>query len=187
MNETISEAPEVKALREYEALLDQFQSVILGTAGADGTPEASYTPAIVDEDRNFYIYVSELSAHTENILTQKKASLLVIEDEKSAAQLFARKRVTFQCRAEEIARDSDGWTSVTDRMKAKLGGVFEHLMGMTDFHLIRLTPEKGRLVVGFGMAFDVVGDQMDQLEHVRGDGKGHRQGGHQRETAEAGK
>jgi len=187
MNETTSDAPEVKALREYEALLDQFQSVMLGTATADGTPEVSYTPSIVDEDRNFYVYVSELSAHTKNLREQKQGSLMIIEDEKTAAQLFARKRVTFQCRAEEIERDSSQWTDITDQMKAKLGGVFEHLMGMTDFHLIRLTPEKGRLVVGFGMAFDVVGDQMDRLEHVRGDGKGHRQGGHQRETAEAGK
>ncbi len=177
--------PIAKAHVEYSSLLEQFQSVILGTVSTSGQPEASYSPAIIDEERNFYVYVSDLSAHTENLLSAKKASVLVIEDEKTAGQLFARKRVTFQCHAEEVERDSDAWQSLTEKMKTELGGVFGHLLGMLDFHLMRLTPESGRLVVGFGAAFDVTGARMDELEHIRGDGKGHQQGGHTRQPAEA--
>lgn len=158
---------------DYQTLLDSFQSVQLGTVNAEGVPDASYTPAIVDETRSFYVYVSNLSSHTQNILDQKLASLMVIEDESTAAQIFARKRVTFACQANKIERDTDRWTEVTGTFIEKFGKMFEHLMGMADFHLIELKPVKGRLVVGFGRAFDVTGDRMDTLEHIRGEGKGH--------------
>mgnify|MGYP001049089820 CR=1 FL=1 len=165
----------------YEELLGEFQSVILGTSNPEGTPEASYNPAVMDADRNIYIYVSDLSAHTANILSRKEASVLIIEDEGTCAQVFARKRATFQCEAEEIERDSDRWNAITPLFLDKFGKMFEHLMGMGDFHLIALKPSKGRLVVGFGRAFDISGEKMDEIEHVRGNsGKGHTQAkGHQ--------
>lgn len=165
----------------YQELLSDFQSVILGTSDPEGTPEASYNPAVMDEERNIYVYVSDLSAHTTNILSRKEASVLIIEDESTCGQIFARKRATFRCTAEEIDRDSDRWNRITPLFLDKFGKMFEHLMGMGDFHLIALNPNQGRLVVGFGRAFDISGDRMEQIEHVRGNsGKGHtRAKGHQ--------
>ncbi|MEM0965090.1 MAG: DUF2470 domain-containing protein [Verrucomicrobiota bacterium] len=175
MATTAKLSPEQSALHEYEELLKDYKSVMVGSVSASGVPEVSYTPAIHTANRDFFIYVSEMSAHTQNIREQKTASLMVIEDEKTAKQLFARKRVTFQCEAEEIERDSEPWKAAMVEFETELGGVVRALMGMADFHLIRLRPSEGRLVVGFGRAFDVTGENLDVVEHVKGiDGKGHK-------------
>mgnify|MGYP005848880865 CR=1 FL=1 len=158
----------------YQALLDGFQSIQLGTVSAEGTPEASYSPAIVDDKRNFYVYVSELSAHTSNLMQTPKASALVIEDESAAETIFARKRATFTCFARHVERHSDEWESVIDQFEAKFGKMMGFLKTMEDFHLFRLEPSYARLVLGFGKAYDVTGAGMDEIAHVTGKGGAHR-------------
>ncbi len=169
-NEKVIEESKV----HYNELLDGFLSVNLGTTDAEGIPEASYTPALVDENRVFYVYVSEMSSHTGNMLKQKLASVLVIEDEKTCKQIFARRRANFNCQVVEIERDTDKWIQLSEQFIEKFGKMFEHLMAMGDFHMLALKPVKGRLVLGFGKAFDITGEKMDQLEHVTGGGQGHR-------------
>ena len=159
----------------YASLLASFQSIQLATMTADGTPDASYAPAVIDDTRNFYVYVSELSSHTANLLATRTASVMLIEDEGTCAQVFARKRVTFLCDAFEVERKSTAWSALIERFGDKYGRLMDHLKTMRDFHLIQLKPRDGRLVVGFGKAFDVSGARMDQLAHIRGiDGQGHR-------------
>ncbi|WPJ97572.1 pyridoxamine 5'-phosphate oxidase family protein [Coraliomargarita algicola] len=159
----------------YASLLSGFQSIQLGTVSTSGTPEASYAPAVLTESRDFYVHVSELSAHTANLRDTQKASVLLIEDEETCEQIFARKRVTYACTTAEVERDSAEWKDAMERFSEKFGGIMNHLKGMQDFHLIRLSPKSGRLVVGFGQAYDISGEQMETLSHVRGfNGKGHR-------------
>jgi len=162
------------AQEKYHALLKNFKSVILGTSNADGTPDASYSPAVMDDDRNFYVYISEMSSHTRNIMARDEASLMVIEDENSAEQIYARKRATFDCKAEELPHGSADWQKIVPLFKERFGKIFDSLLEMGDFHLFALRPTKGRLVVGFGRAFDITGEKLDRLEHVKGiDSKGH--------------
>jgi heme iron utilization protein len=164
-----------KAVEEYQELMRQNLSLQLATCSADGIPEASYSPFVKNENGVFYIYVSEMSAHTANLLDNGKVSVLLIADENKTTQIFARKRVTFQCEATELLRDSAEWEKIINLFSAKFGGVMEHLKTMLDFHMIAMKPTKGRLVLGFGRAYDVFGSKMDCIEHVRGDGgKGHR-------------
>ncbi|MGF1485231.1 MAG: HugZ family protein [Opitutales bacterium] len=176
---TTSTAPEqtdifAEALGYYEALLGGFQSIILGTVSAEGRPEASYAPAIVDEKRNFYVYVSALAAHTANLEASHQASVLVIEDEAGARQLFARQRATFDCEAELIERHNTEWELRLDAMEEKFGSLIKHLRTLEDFSLFRLKPRSGRLVTGFARAFQITGERFDELDHRRGiDGKGH--------------
>lgn len=164
-----------KAEAGYQALLDSFQSIQLGTAGTDGTPEASYAPAIVDEARNFFVHVSELSSHTQNLADTGKASVLVIEDESAAEIIFARKRVTFACSAVPVARHNDEWERVIAKFEEKFGKMMGFLKTMEDFHLFRLEPSFARLVLGFGKAYDITGSGMNDIEHVNGkNGAAHR-------------
>ena len=166
----------------YEALLDKFQSIQLGTADQTGVPEASYSPSIVDEGRNFYVHVSELASHTSNLRNSARASVLIIEDESSAENLFARRRVAYQCSASLIERHSDQWESVVDQFEEKFGKIIGFLRSMEDFHLFKLTPTSGRLVLGFGQAYDVSGAGMKDLSHVgAGSGKNSNQG-HRKEV-----
>jgi|GEM_PF-96019 len=164
-----------KALIEYRTLLKTFQSVQLATVSADGTPEASTSPAILDENKQFFIFVSEMSAHTSHMLANKKASVMIVADESASPQIFARKRATFTCQVIEIARGSERGMAITELFFKKFGNVMESITAMGDFHLIQLLPLKGRVVLGFGRAFDVTGDQLDRLEHVKGIAdQGHR-------------
>ncbi len=96
---------------------------------------------------------------------------MLIEDEADSVQLLARRRLTFACAASEIARDDEAFTRTMVTLKRKFGEVMEHLETMSDFHLFRLRPARGRLVTGFGQAYDVDPLEWTQLTPVGG---GHR-------------
>ena len=166
----------------YEALLNEFQSIQLGTADQTGVPEASYSPSIMDEGKNFYVHVSELASHTSNLRDSARASVLIIEDESTAENLFARKRVAYQCSASLIERHSDQWESVIDQFEEKFGKIVGFLKTMEDFHLFKLTPTSGRLVLGFGQAYDISGTGMKDLSHVGASSGKNSNQGHRKEV-----
>ncbi len=176
MTTTTSETTDVlaQARTDCDALLQAFQSVILGSVNAEGKPDASYTPAILDDARNFYVYVSALSAHTANLRDTGHVSVMIIEDESASAQIFARRRLTFDCAVEPIRRHCEEWEARMDAFAQKFGPITGHLRGLADFDLFRLKPGSGRLVTGFGRAFDVEGEGLQKVTHVRGfHGRGH--------------
>ncbi len=167
---------EDKIQQQYLELLNGFQSIQLSTVSAEGEPTASYSPAVMDDERNFYIFVSEIAHHTGNMMKTGKAAIMIIEDEGTAAQIFARKRVSFRASVSEVERGSEHWESILGRFEEKFGRVVEHLKAMDDFHLMRLAPEEGRLVVGFGRAYSISAD-LSEVVHLKGlDGNGHRDG-----------
>ena len=44
-----------------------------------------------------------------NLLTTQRAGVLIIEDEANCQQVFARQRITYDCQAEVIERNSTLW------------------------------------------------------------------------------
>lgn len=137
-----------------QALRDSQKTLHLATVGADGTPTASYAP-FVRIGADFYIYVSEMSRHTNNLTESKKASILLIEDEDVSTNLLARKRITFSCNTEVIKRESDIWHIVIDCFRNSFGEIFEAVIPLTDFALFRLTPHGALYVEGFGQAYRI--------------------------------
>ncbi len=137
------------------ALRTRFKTIILGTASSDGEPDASVAGAILAADGSFQIYVSGLAVHTRHLLDTHRASVLLVEDEAAVAQPLARRRLTFHCTAETIARDAAGFAPAMHALREKLGPAFDLLANLGDFQLIRLTPQRGRLVAGFGETSDV--------------------------------
>lgn len=165
--------PDLDTVRaEYEVFPDAFTSLLLATCDGAGQPTASYAPYLRD-GIDFYVYVSELAAHTRNLKEQGKASVLFIEDEAQAKTVFARKRVTFDCTALEVAREDAAFEPLMDRFSAKFGALVEStLRQLKDFHLYRLHPHKASYVSGFARAFVIEGEALNQLRH-RND-EGHR-------------
>lgn len=155
----------IAAYRAYERLLSHRQSLMLATVNKDGSPLVSYAPYIVNEHKQFYIFISQLAAHTANLQHNGQASLMLIEDEAAAAQLFARQRLTFQCRATSITRHSLEWNHVIVQYHDRFGDIVELLESLPDFQLFQLTPTSGQLVVGFGQAYELSGAQWDILSH----------------------
>ncbi len=149
---------------EYEALIQKFQSAIIATANGQGIPNASYTPFVIDEFKNIYIYISGLSTHTQNLVVNPHASVMLIEDEDKTEQIFARHRLTFECTATLIERDSETWHEIMNNFHARFGEIMEVLSGLQDFRMFKLTPKEGRFVIGFGAAYFISGDDLNQLK-----------------------
>lgn len=166
-------------LHEARHFHESHDSLLMATARQD-VPVATYAPYVTDDQGCFYIYVSELSAHTPNLMENPKASVLFIEDESQAQHLFGRKRVTYTCRAEPVARESADFDRAMDRFKDKHGKFMDMMREMRDFHLFRLVPEQGNYVRGFAQAYELHGDGLGEIRHVND--KGHRAG-----TAESAK
>ncbi|MEM8504698.1 MAG: pyridoxamine 5'-phosphate oxidase family protein [Cyanobacteria bacterium P01_D01_bin.1] len=152
----------------YQAFASQFESVILGTASADAQPQASYAPCVIDEAKNIYIFVSGLSAHTQNLTKSGKASALFIEDESQTTQMFARKRLNYDCTAALVERDSEQWRAIAQKFETKFGNIIELLRDLPDFRIFQLRPSAGRFVLGFGKAYDIDPANLDQLIHKTG-------------------
>ncbi len=151
---------------EYRHFLSGRRSVQLATIGADQTPLASYAPCVIDAERRVYVMLSDLSAHTRNILQHNSVSALLIEDEAEAKNMFARHRVTFACDAAEINRESTTWERTIADFRKRFGDIVDTLCTLSDFHLFQLTPRSGVFVKGFGKAYTLHGDGLDKLSHI---------------------
>jgi hypothetical protein len=159
--------PDLARVREEAvAFRLQFDSAVLATVSADGLPQASYAVYLDGGDGAFYVYVSELAPHTPNLLAGGGASLLFIENEDEALHLFARRRLSFRARAEEVARTSDSFRRVLDRFERAHGAIIENLRWLEDFHLFRLTPEEGTYVAGFARAYAFQGIELTGFRHL---------------------
>lgn len=154
-------------LAAYQAFPSQKQSLMLSTVNLEGTPNASYTPFVMDEARNLYIYVSGLSAHTQNLHNTGKASVLLIDDESETQQIFARRRLTYDCSAQPLEPGSPECDRIADQFEARFGNIIQMFRQLADFQIFKLTPYGGRFVVGFGAAYEIDPDDLSQLIHVK--------------------
>tara|TARA_B100000945_G_C20288186_1_gene552038 strand:- start:306 stop:812 length:507 start_codon:yes stop_codon:yes gene_type:complete len=161
-----------EVLKEKESLINSMNSLILGTIGNKNKPNSSYAPFGIDEDNNFYIFISELSKHTNNIMSNPDVSLMIIEDESKSQTIFARKRLTITGRASRINRNEKDWNKKIKILENKFDDTFTYLKNMEDFHLFKITPISGLLVFGFAKAFNLEGPELVNIVHLNE--KGHR-------------
>lgn len=159
-------SPPDKLIEAYRAFPGQFSSVVLGTVSEAGIPQASYAPCVIDEDHNLYIFVSGLSAHTQNLSATGTVSALFIEDESKTQQMFARKRLSYDCTATLLDRDSEQWAAIAQRFEDSFGDIVGVMKSLTDFRIFRLTPQSGRFVIGFGAAYEVDPQDFNNLIHL---------------------
>lgn len=151
----MSETPELNALQwACGSLMERQQTLLLATRSEAGGADISYAP-FVREGMTFYIYVSQLAKHTQNLAAIPQASIMFIESEAEAKNLFARQRLTFDCSVMEIARSDTQYRRQLDALAAKFGSIVEVLRTLPDFRLLALTVSRGLFVGGFGKAYFV--------------------------------
>lgn len=155
-----------KAQAQYETFAQQFNSVIISTINRNSIPNASYTPFVMDEAKNIYIYVSGLATHTQNLKVNPLVSVLFIDDESQTQEIFARRRLSFDCTATLMERDTQTWNHIVDQFHERFGEIIPVLRGLADFQIFCLTPRAGRFVIGFGRAYEISGDKLNQLVHI---------------------
>jgi putative heme iron utilization protein len=155
------------------AFIESFQSVVIATIDCDANPFSSYAPFVRDEHR-YYVFISDIARHSCNLRATPKASLFFIEDEGAAENIFARKRVMLQCECALIPRDAKRFAEVIGRFKTKFDPAMVGMLeGMQDFNLYEFAPFSGEAVFGFGKAYDIGGEHMEELIERRG-GSGHK-------------
>ncbi|MBW8191584.1 pyridoxamine 5'-phosphate oxidase family protein [Neiella marina] len=153
---------------EIKALLDSRKSLFLASTTEEGTPYASYAPFAIDNEC-FYVLLSEIAVHAINLQLNPFASVLVVEDEDSADQLFARLRVSYQVQAKLIDNNDNAWQAGIDVLANRHGELITNLSQLGDFKLFRLEPQSGRFVKGFGRAFSFTGAGLlgEEIAHMR--------------------
>tara|TARA_Y100001970_G_scaffold39013_1_gene48014 strand:- start:2967 stop:3476 length:510 start_codon:yes stop_codon:yes gene_type:complete len=152
-----------EAYLQKDNLIKNMNTVILSTKCDDAIPNASYAPSVLDSDGFYYIYISRLSKHANNLLNNKNLSVMIIEDESKSKNLFARKRLTMNCDSNEIIRDSENWNDKMSLLEDKFGEAISYLKKLTDFHLFQIEPKDGLLVYDFARAFRFKGRQLDEI------------------------
>ncbi len=151
--------PEIREFR------DSCRTLQLATVDGEGNPNASYSPFVLQED-GYYVLISEIARHARNLQQVPRVSLMLIEDESGARELFARKRLTFDAVAEVVARDDARWSKAVAALEGRFGEIIKGLSNLKDFKLFRLKPEQGLFVKGFGQAFAVSGDELVDFVHL---------------------
>jgi len=149
------------------SLIEDMRSLQLSTVGADGIPHCGYTPYLYRAPGSFYIFVSQLAAHTRNLLANKTVAIMIIADEQSTSQIFARARVNYLCDATRIAPDSHDYSLVLDDYQQRHGKMAGLLRQLPDFVLFQLQPMSGQFVMGFGKAYTLTGDDLSVFELSR--------------------
>jgi hypothetical protein len=172
-----SAAPDAKATAALERaraavvfLRDTLKTIQLATVSTAGEPDCSVAPYVATPEGDLLTYISNLSLHTANLRADPRATVLLIEDESTASHLLARRRLTLATRATFIAREHESFAPGMAALRERFGPVMEHLEKMHDFHLVRLAPERARLVAGFGQAYDADPRDWNTLRHVNDQG-----------------
>jgi len=141
-----------------------FESLSLATVSDTGVPEASVAPMVLGQDGVFYIYISALARHTANLESNSQAGVLLIEPVEAASNPFVRQRLSYQCGAEVVPRDTDDFAAILRRFEEQFGEIVPLLESLPDFQLFRLTPIRGTYVRGFGQAWRLSGPELRDLE-----------------------
>ena len=148
------------------ALQTRVRSVQLATLGEGNEPHCGYTPYIQD-GKDLIVFISQLAVHTRDLLANPNVGTMLIEDEQDTNNLFARCRVRHQCEAKVIQPEDPQYTPLLDRYQERHGKVVTLIRQLPDFVLFRLIPSSGMLVIGFGEAYRIEGDDMDKFVHVQ--------------------
>lgn len=149
-----------------EELHSRMRTVQLATIGEDNEPHCGYTPFIRDGN-DLIVFVSQLAVHTRDLLANPVVGAMLIDDEKDSKNLFARCRVRYQCDAQIIEPSNSQYNELLDAYERQQGKVVPLLRQLPDFVLFRLIPRSGIFVMGFGDAYRIEGENMDEFVHVR--------------------
>lgn len=163
-----NKAMEVRLSQEVMDFLHSRRSLQLSSLTTEGAPYASYAPFAIG-DECLYVLLSEIAVHAVNLKENPQASVLVIEDEDSAEELFARIRVNYSVRAELLEYGSDAFAQGLERLVERHGQRPANLSELSDFRMFRLVPLGGRYVKGFGKAYNLAGESLagEVLTHMR--------------------
>jgi heme iron utilization protein len=127
------------------------QVAALGTLHA-GQPYVSMVPfALLPGGVSFIIHVSQLAAHTNDMLAHPQVSLLVIAPPTHEVMAQELTRITVQGEAVQLPAGTPEHAAAKAAYLARFPQT-EMLFGFSDFSLFAIVPESIRFVGGFAQA-----------------------------------
>ena len=134
------------------ALLTDHRVAALGTLGADGAPFVSMVPFALESATGWVvIHVSALAAHTRNLQTSPRVSLMVMQTEVAGAPVHALPRVTLLGTAQTLDPESADAAQVRAAYLARFPEA-EPMTQLGDFRFVAITVTGAHQVAGFGAA-----------------------------------
>lgn len=140
--------------KDMISFIDSFKSVIISSDFGEYCT-ASYAPFVRHEEK-IYILISQIAKHYNAIKNApNKVQIMFLQDENDAQTIFARRRVSFVVKADFIDKKDEILEKFKNKFKHE--APLEMILKMSDFHFVCLDLKKGRLVNGFGAAYDTDG------------------------------
>jgi putative heme iron utilization protein len=139
---------QTQSLRE---LFDGQRIASLGTLH-DGDPYVSMVPFVLLPDASaLVIHVSQLSAHTKDMVESPRVSLLVVAPDTTGVPAQALARVTIKGRAERYTESTPGYSSAQDAYLLRFPQAAS-TFALPDFSLFGIRPLSVRFIAGFAQA-----------------------------------
>ena len=132
-------------------LLVSRSTAALGTLH-DGAPYVSMVPfALLAELPAFVLHVSRLAAHTRDMLSEPRVSLLISASEQAGVSPLALPRITILGTARPLTHDAPESPVARQAYLARFPDAAP-LFSMGDFSLFLITPAEARRIAGFAQA-----------------------------------
>ena len=126
----------------------------LGTL-RNGAPEVTLVPfAVASDCTAFYIHISRLAHHTQNIQHDARVSVMVSETDDGLRNPSSLARVSIQGEAVLVEIDSPDYDSARSTYLTKFPQA-EMMFGLGDFGLYTIVPQTARFVAGFAQTFNL--------------------------------
>ena len=139
----------------------------LATHG-DGGPLATMVAYACEPGfAGFLLHLSQLSAHTRNLLASPFTSIAISEPDSDRVrdpQTLAR--VSIQGEAQTLPEDSSGYAEARALYEKRFPDS-SPLFGFGDFLLFRLVPRQARFVAGFARAYTVDVEELKKAAAIR--------------------
>jgi heme iron utilization protein len=139
---------------EAARLVSTQRWLALGTVDRSGVPSVTYVP-FTTVNGAFGVVVSRLAAHTANLLAQRPASVLLVDDDLQQGDAYTRTRFSVSVEAVPRAHDSAEANAIWSALETRQGATVRVLRTLPDFEAIALQPTSGRIVLGFASAHDL--------------------------------
>ena len=152
--------------KEYFAFMKKAKNVYISSVDENTKPEISYSPCVIDGDKNVYILVSDLSKRTSSLVQGRNVSVMFIEPEDQCEEMYVRIRLIFECSTKQIERKAEKWNEQIPVFLEKFGDIINILKSLSDFKMFCFSPVSGSYVKGFGKAYIIEGGALDQISHI---------------------
>jgi putative heme iron utilization protein len=132
-----------------------------------GAPFVSMVPYAVSPDfSEFYIHISRLAHHTQDLQQDARAGLMIAEADAGEKDPQVLARLSLTGFFEPIPAGSDDYRAAKSAYLAKFPQSAQNF-SLADFSLYRLRLQSGRFVAGFGKIFNLTPDYFVQVSEIQ--------------------